>query len=410
MNSAASSLPVVNGTRFRRNIPLLYAIRILFWSHFFAAVMVAFFTQWGGLKLSHVFYLNAWFMLCSFLLEVPTGTIADFLGRKVSLALGGLVAALGAWVYSANPSWSRFAVAELLFATAFTLHSGADEALAYDSLKAAGEEGSSVRVLSRLEACKLIGINVGTLTGAWIAANWGVTAPMRAYAIPTLLVFVLSLLLREVPTATETRSRRTYFRLLMDGGRYFATHPVLRLLSLELAITNALAWSIIWLYQPVALAAGIPLKFLGLVHATACVGQILFLTHVDTLIRWSGSRRRLLLFSTVLAGVAMLALGFVRSVPLVVPLIVIAFAFSLPRIAIYTAQFNALIPSDKRATVLSFASMVRTFGIVLFNPLTGLMADRSLTLALGVIGGLLCLVPWFSRLEEKHLEHSAASP
>jgi predicted MFS family arabinose efflux permease len=117
-----------------------------------------------------------------------------------------------------------------------------------------------------------------------------------------------------------------------------------------------------------------------------------------------------LLFSTVLAGVAMLALGFVRSVPLVVPLIVIAFAFSLPRIAIYTAQFNALIPSDKRATVLSFASMVRTFGIVLFNPLTGLMADRSLTLALGVIGGLLCLVPWFSRLEEKHLEHSAASP
>lgn len=96
MSSVASSLPAVNGAGFSRNIPLLYAIRILFWSHFFAAVMVAFFTQWGGLKLSHVFYLNAWFMLCSFLLEVPTGTIADFLGRKVSLALGGLVAALGA--------------------------------------------------------------------------------------------------------------------------------------------------------------------------------------------------------------------------------------------------------------------------------------------------------------------------
>ena len=70
--------------------------------------------------------------------------------------------------------------------------------------------------------------------------------------------------------------------------------------------------------------------------------------------------------------------------------------------------FGAQIPSDKCATVLSFALTVWTFGIVLFNPLTGPMADRSLTLALGMIGGLLKLVPLFSRLEEKHLEHSAA--
>ena len=80
---------------FRRNIPLLYAIRVLFCAHFFGAVLVPFFTKWGGLELSQVFYLNAWFMLCSFALEVPTGVIADFFGRKVSLALGGLVAAGG---------------------------------------------------------------------------------------------------------------------------------------------------------------------------------------------------------------------------------------------------------------------------------------------------------------------------
>lgn len=399
--------PISQRTPFHRNIALLYGIRVLFWAHFFAAVLVPFFTQWGGLKLSQVFYLNAWFMLCSFLLEVPTGTIADFLGRKVSLALGGLVGAAGAWLYATEPSWPRFAIAEVLFAAAFTLHSGADEALAYDSLKATGDESLAVRVLSRLEACKLVGINLGSLTGSWIAAHWGLTAPMRAYAIPALLVFGLALLLCEAPTGAEKQPRRTYFRVLLEGGRYFATHPVLRLLSLELAVTNALAWAIIWLYQPVVQAAGLPLQYFGMVHAGACVAQILFLSKVETLIRWAGSRQRLLLFSTVLAGAAMFALGFVRALPLVVPLILIAFAFSLPRVAIYTAHFNTLIPSDKRATVLSFASMVRTLGIVVFSPLTGLMADRSLTLALCVTGGLLCLVPWFLRLEERHLTHSS---
>ncbi len=388
----------------RRNVPLLYLIRTLFWAHFFGAVMVPFFTQWGGLKLSQVFYLNAWFMLCSFLLEVPTGTVADFLGRKFSLALGGLFAAAGAWVYVSEPSWIRFAMAEFLLAVAFTLHSGADEALLFDTLKAADQESAAVRVLGRLEACKLLGINLGTLTGAWIGAMWGVTAPMKVYSIPAFLVALLSLGLIEAPTSGEKPTRRGYVKILMEGGRYFLTHPVLRLLSLDLAVTNALAWAIIWLFQPVLQACGMPLQYFGMVHAGSCLAQILFLSQVDRLIALAGSRRRLLVVSTVVAGSAMLLLAWIRWLPLVVPLIFIAFAFSLPRVTIYTAHFNTLIPSDKRATVLSCASMVRTLAIVVVSPMVGWTADRSIGLALGIVGTLLCLIPLGSRVEERHLE------
>ncbi len=387
----------------KRNVPLLYLVRTLFWGHLFGAVMVPFFTQWGGLKLSQVFYLNAWFMLCSFLLEVPTGTVADFLGRKVSLALGGFVAAAGALVYVSEPSWVRFAIAEFLLAIAFTLHSGADEALLYDTLKAAGEESAATRILGRLEACKLLGINLGTLAGAWIGATWSVTAPMRMYTIPTLLVGVLSLALIEVDSGGGRKERTRYSQVLIEGGRYFLNHPVLRLLSLDLAITNALAWAIIWLFQPVLQACQMPLQYFGLVHAGSCLAQIAFLSQLERLIGWAGSRRRLLVVSTVIAGMAMLALAWVRWLPLVIPLVFIAFAFSLPRVTVYTAHFNTLIPSDKRATVLSCASMVRTLAIVLVNPVVGWISDRSITLALALIGGLLCLIPLGSRVEERHL-------
>lgn len=386
---------------FRRNIPLLYAIRVLFWAHFFGAVMVPFFTEWGGLKLSQVFYLNAWFMLCSFVLEVPTGVIADFFGRKISLALGGLVAAGGALLYASGPSWMRFALAEAALAVAFTLHSGADEALIYDSLKADDNEAAAVRVLARLEACKLIGINLGTLTGSWIAVTWGLTAPMRAYALPALVVFALSLFLREAPTGAVATTRKNYLRILKTGGRFFWSHAALRRLSLELAVTNALAWGIIWLYQPLLQQSGLALKWFGVIHATACVAQVVFLSQVERLTKLCGSRRRLLLASTLTAGIAMLLLAWVRWLPAVVPLILVAFAFSLPRVAIYSAQFNTLIPSAERATVLSFGSMIRTLAIVVFNPLTGLMADHSLALALAVLGGLLVVLPWLSRADDQ---------
>ncbi|MBI4805694.1 MAG: hypothetical protein HY795_10725 [Desulfovibrio sp.] len=86
-----------------------------------------------------------------------------------------------------------------------------------------------------------------------------------------------------------------------------------------------------------------------------------------------------------------------------VPGIVAAFTLGLPRTALFSAYMNKHIPSDKRATVLSFASMVRTLSIVVANPFIGLVADRSLTVALAGMGAAMVLVTAFSRVEEKHL-------
>lgn len=379
----------------QRNIWLLYLICGLFWAHFFGAVLVPFYTTWAGLTLKHVFLLNAWFMLCCFLLEVPTGTVADYLGRKTSIALSGLVAAAGALVYVSAPSLPRFILAEFLLATAFTLQSGAVEALAYDGLQAAGrstEEGP--KVLARLEAWKLGGINVGLLIGSAIAAKWGVTAPMRAYAIPALLVFFISLFLYENNGAHGTKQKTSYLEILREGGLYFVNHPDLRRWSWEMAITNALAWSIIWLCQPVLLAGGMTLAWLGVVQAVACFAEILYLTNVSTLERWCGSKERLINVSALITGAAMLLLTITSNLVVTIPLLIFAFAFGLTRVAVYGALLNAEIPSDKRATVLSYVSMWRTLGIVILNPLVGWLADWSLAGVLGMLGTGLVLLAW----------------
>src|SRR5262245_4079869 len=142
----------------RANLWKLKLLRTFFWMFFFSSVLIPFFTEWAHLKLSQVFFLNAWFMFWNFALEVPTGTVADRFGRKASLVIGSAVSGLASVLYVSRPDFAVFLIAEVLFAVAYTLHSGADEALAYDSLKVLGRESEAKRTLAAMESFKLTGI------------------------------------------------------------------------------------------------------------------------------------------------------------------------------------------------------------------------------------------------------------
>src|SRR5512137_2203269 len=172
---------------FEGNVLKLAAVRFLCWMHLMSAVIMPFFREWGGLSFVQIFALQTWFMLTSFLMEVPTGAVADRFGRKVSVACGGFLLGAASLLYGSVPHLAVFVAAETLFAIAITLFSGADEALAYDSLLACGQESEASRVMSRLEAAKLAGILVGALLGAVVASRFGVRWPMLLQAVPMAL-------------------------------------------------------------------------------------------------------------------------------------------------------------------------------------------------------------------------------
>ena len=383
------------------NIWKLKAIRMFFWMHFFSAVLIPFYTEWADLKLSQVLFINSWFMFWNFVLEVPTGTVADFLGRKISLALGSIIAVIAAAVYISKPDFYSFLAAEFIFAVAYTLQSGADEALAYDSLKVCNQEEQSKRILSGMESYKLTGIIIGTTIGGFIA-KFGYDAPMRYYMIPAFISFLIALSLKEPPFKENTTGRISYFTILKEGGSYFLKNKVLLLLTVELTLTNAFAWGIIWLFQPLLANAGLPVAYYGIVHAGACIGQIVLLSNVDDLESLIGSKRRLLLYATILTGCSFMLLAFTHYLPLVITGIILGFTFCV-RIPIFSSYMNKYIPSENRATILSLISMCRTISIVVVNPIIGLLADWSVQQTMLILGVSLLLFAVFTRIEEKHL-------
>lgn len=386
-----------------RNPGLLAAIRFLFFLHFVASVLIPFLRDWGGLSYLEILLLNAWFMGWSFLLEVPTGVVADRFGRRISVALAGAAASAAALVFAAAPRYPLFLLGEVLFAAATALLSGADEALLYDTLRALGREERATRSLSGLEAWKLAGIVAGALAGGPLAARFGLRSPLLLQAAPAALAALLALALVE-PVHPEPARRPGSRELLLGGLRHLRGHPVLRSLALDLVACASLAWLVIWLYQPQLERVGVPLALFGIVHAGMCVGQIAVLAGAARFERLLGGRRRVIRLAAWVPGLAYLALAAASGVTAVVAAIVLAASFGLSRPVLFSGALNRHIPSAQRATVLSAISMLRTLAIALVNPLAGLLADRSMRGALVALGLAAIVVAFVTGARQAPLE------
>ncbi|MCP5104391.1 MAG: MFS transporter [bacterium] len=390
---------------FKANIRKMYAVRLLFNMYFISAVLVPFYTEWGHIKFSQILFLNAWFMFWNFLLEIPTGTVADFLGRKISVMLGCIAAVIGIIVYTSHPSFYVFLAAEVIYAVSYTLLSGADEALVYDSLKEIGQTGISKSVFSKMESIKLAGIVVGAVVGSFIATYIGLRETLTLQIIPVCIAFLVALTLKEPPVWEKKpkMSFGSYGKLLTDGIKYFLGNRILKLLTLDMVVVFAVAWIIIWFYQALLIKAGVDIAYFGFVHAFMCLAQIFIISNFRRLEKWLGAKKRLLFLTAFMTGILYISLSFAAFAPFIMLGVVLSAGFGLSRGPLFSSYMNKYIPSDKRATVLSTSSMLKTFSIVVVNITAGLLADWSIPNTLLILGIAVIVFSFFSKIKEEHL-------
>ena len=93
-----------------------------------------------GFSMLEIGMLESIFHIVSSCFEIPSGVVADVFGRKKTMVLASLVSFVsGLFMILSNNFWSvAFAIG--FSALSYNLESGTREALAYDSLKFAGQE------------------------------------------------------------------------------------------------------------------------------------------------------------------------------------------------------------------------------------------------------------------------------
>jgi MFS family permease len=339
----------------------------------------------AGLNNAEAFAANAFFTVGQVLFEVPTGVIADTRGRQFSYVLGAGTLLLSTLLYlvmwQLHASLGGWAIASILLGLGFTFFSGATEAWLVDALRATGFHGHLEHVFGRAQTIGGAAMLVGSVSGGLIAqvTNLGVPYVVRAAVLGVTLVVAVRFMRdqgftpdRNVSAATAIRN---VVRGAVDGG--FRRPPV-RWLMLAAPFSFGAGIYVFYAAQPYLLelygdktAYGIA----GLAAAIVAGAQIVGGLIVSRVRRFFSRRTDALLIGGILNVVLLVLVGLVSSFWIALVLLAgwaLVFAIEAP---LRQAFLNGLIPSQQRATVLSFDALMGSAGGVVAQPALGRTAD-----------------------------------
>ena len=384
-----------------RNIRLFIAFRVFFNCRFYYPVFTILFLDYG-LTLEQFALLNAAWAATIVVLEVPSGALADTVGRKNLLVSTGVLMVIEmvllCFAPRGNPDllFAIFLVNRILSGAAEASASGADEAIAYDTLKEEGDIKDWPRVLEKQMQLRSVAFIICMSLGAavydpdlmqrmvdWLGFNVHFTQDitLRIPPLLTLLMAIMTLLtvllIRETGRGNDQMNagRDTTitqaFKLTLAAGKWVLKTPFALVIILAgLQFDNCIRM-IITLRSQYYRLIDLPEAIFGLIGSALAVLGLVMPRLARSLVRNHSPGFNL----GVMAGFTFIGLiGMTFFWPFIglIPMIVLTAVMYLQNF-FQSHYLNRITDSHQRATVLSFKGL-------------------SFNLAYGVIGVLYSLL------------------
>ncbi|HEY7268029.1 MAG TPA: MFS transporter [Solirubrobacterales bacterium] len=341
----------------------------------------------AGLSNLEAFAANAFFTGGMVIFEIPTGIVADTIGRRTSYLLGTLTLSGASVLYVLlwqieAPFW-EWAVASLLLGLGFTFFSGAVEAWLVDALTATGYEGRLETVFGRGQMVTGAGMLGGSVAGGFIAQQVSLGTPFVIRAAILVVMFAVAFrLMHDVGFTPEKGGRplAEMRRIAANSVDYGWRVPAVKWLMVEALFTGGVGIYAFYALQPYLLELyGDPTAYnvAGLAAAIVAGAQILGGVAAPRIRAAFRRRTSALLVTAGLSVIALVLIGAIQNFWAVIGLTTVwalLFAATMP---IRQTYINGMIPSRQRATILSFDSMMSSSGGVWAQPILGRVADAS---------------------------------
>ena len=341
----------------------------------------------AGLSNLEAFAANAFFTAGMVLFEIPTGVVADTIGRRVSYMAGTLTLMATTLLYVMlweinGPFWA-WAVVSLLLGLGFTFFSGAVDAWLVDALDATGFTGDLEKVFGRGMTVTGIGMLTGSVIGGYVAqvTSLGVPFVMRA-AVLLVMFFFAGWAMKDLGF-TPRKSESTLGEMksiTRNSIQYGWRVPPVKWIMLAAPFTAGVGIYAFYALQPYLLelvgdpnAYGIAGITAALVAGSQIVGGFL----APVIRRRFRLRTSALLLAVAAGAVALGLIGVIEQFWVAVGLIAVWAMLSSAATPIRQSYINGMIPSKQRATILSFDSMLGSTGGVVVQPALGQVADTS---------------------------------
>jgi MFS family permease len=347
--------------------------------------------QGHGLSMSQVLQTQALFALTIALFEVPSGYIADIWGRRRAILLGSAFFAVGFLCLWSADTFVDFLIYEVVLGVGYSLISGADLALLYDTEVYLQEEGLAGGAGAGKSLSRLISVEAAASGIAGIVASllllWSLEAVVAAQALIGLIPLLLAFVLVEVPKPkmeiSHKGNARTIAELLLFGK------PVVLWTAFAIAAFGLLAVYVFWIYQKYWEIQGVPIDWYGYIWAAFALTVSVAARYASALEQRLGTRGVMCLIGALpLLGLIGMALG--------AGWIGVMFGFALQisrglSMSLFYEALNRRVPGHFRATVNSLVSLAVRAIFIGTGPLLGYALDR-----FGVTSTLLTLLAIFT--------------
>lgn len=356
--------------------------RLLMWFAPFKALsisagyLVPFFLE-KGLNQSDIFLLQSIFSLTVVLWEVPSGWVADRIGRARSIQLSAPLAATSMIAYGFSDFFWQFVLCEVLLALAYGLVSGADQALLIDSLNADGREDEYVRSAQRIHSFGFAGIVAGLPISVALVHFIGLSATVVADGIVTLLGWLIVIRLVEPPVhTTEELDAMT----IKQATKQLFSSAECRWLIAFTVILSTSTYIGAWLNAPYYTSIGVPL----ILFSTLSAGRSLLKAWLSHRVVVEHNIKRSVGAFAVMAGLPYLLMA--TGQPWLAFAIFGHDAVHSLQAAPLAHRYNKFISSRYRAMLNSVVGLLMRLSFAIVGPLAGFSVDR-----LGLQRGLLVI-------------------
>lgn len=347
------------------------------------------FYESNGLSMKDIMILQAVYSVAIVILEVPSGYLADVIGRRKTLILGAVFGTFGFATYSFSYGFVGFLVAEIILGIGQSCISGADSAMLYDSLLEKGQEKKYTRFEGRITSLgnvaeAVAGIAGGLLAGITLRAPYFAQTFVALIALPAAITLVEPS--RKVPLIKAGLSeivRIARFALFKD-------RPLRRNILFS-AITGTSTLTMAWFAQPYFEFTNIDIAWFGILWTTLNLTVAISSYTAHRLEKKLGQRVSVMLIALLLP------LGYLSLSRLHLPggLIVLYFFYLIRGYAtpVLKDYINRITASSIRATVLSVRNFIIRLLFAITGPILGWVKDiYSLPQALLLAGAIFLII------------------
>lgn len=382
--------------------------------YFMPAFYIIFFRDLG-FSLFQISILCMMWPLSSFLLEIPTGAVADIYGRKFSVILGAIICALSSISTFFLDNYYALLFAFAMMGLGVTFNSGAREAWVIDLIKK-HKKDLSHDYFAKNMSLESIGIFVSGILGAFLVKQFGISIIWIFAGISCAITAILLGFAKEHFVKRNVKIRNSFERLAKQSTvsvRYVKDHPVLFLFLIAMSFTVfAASFNGFLVIIPFLQNLGLPEYTFG--YLWSAMGMVgIFAPFISLKFLKKDNERQFLLNIIILTILILVLILFANSIAFALFIILSQwFLWNISR-PVERIYFHKFIKSKLRATVGSVESMLTSFIGIIAMPLAGLSVDylgARYTILISAFLMIPAAIIFFRIKEPKELEKSLESP